>query len=284
MVKAFDRNIADAGERIVLLAPSVSAVSEVFQNVDVNPIRHRELLAEVQALRGRVYLQDGAIQEHQLSNGGLHKTAEDDKSWHVLLMNRDQQVDACLLYLEHQADVRFEDTRAAMIPLTQDRQWRQSLWRAVDGELTRARRDRLKFVELGGWAASEKCRGTAGPLAIVLAVWGFSRRCGGALGMTTATFRHCSATILKRLGGSRFEMDDATLPPYFDARYGCMMELLRFDSRQPNPKYLGLIDRVRDNLGDIRVIARPSPIDLISAPARALAMGATAARYVALAS
>jgi hypothetical protein len=284
MLKAFDRSIAEAGERIVLLAPSVSAVSDVFQNVDIDANRHRELLAEVQALRGHIYLQDGAIQEHQLSNGGLHKTPEDDKSWHVLLMNRDQQVDACLLYLEHKPDVQFEDTRAAMIPLIQDRQWRQTLWRAVDSELTRARRDRLKFVELGGWAATQKCRGTAGPLAIVLAVWGFSRRCGGALGMTTATFRHCSATILKRLGGSRFEMDDATLPPYFDARYGCMMELLHFDSRRPNPKYLGLIDRVRDNLSDLHVITRPSPLDLITAPARALGVDATAARFVAMAS
>jgi hypothetical protein len=129
----------------------------------------------------------------------------------------------------------------------------------------------LKYVELGGWAASEQCRGLGGPLALVLALWGFGRRRGGgALGMTTATFRHCSATILKRLGGSRFEIDGTTLPPYFDPRYGCMMELLRFDSRCPNPKYLGLIDQVRDSLQNFQVVARPSAVESLTAPSRGL--------------
>ncbi len=59
----------------------------------------------------------------------------------------------------------------------------------------------MKYVELGGWAVSERARGTAAPLALALAVWAFSRRGRGALGLTTATYRHCSATILKRLGG-----------------------------------------------------------------------------------
>ena len=283
MLKTFDRSIAEASDRIVLLAPSVSAVSDVFQHVDVNPDRHRHLLSEVQALRGAIYLKDGAIHEDQLQHG-LHRVPEDDKSWHVLLMNRQQHVDACLFYLEHQPDVRFEDTRAAINPLTQDRQWRQTLWRAVELELTRARRDRLTFVELGGWAASESSRGTAGPLALVLAAWGFSRRGRGALGLTTATFRHCSATILKRLGGSRFEIGSTTLPPYFDERYGCMMELLRFDSRQPNPKYAGLIDRVRDGLVNLQVVTRPSTLDLLAEPSRLSAIGRTACTVHAMAS
>jgi len=93
---------------------------------------------------------------------------------------------------------------------------------------------------------------------MALAVYGFSRRHGGALGMTTATFRHCSAVILQRLGGSRFESAGATLPPYYDPRYKCMMEMLRFDSRRPNPKYVGLIDRLRDRLADALVVTRPA--------------------------
>ena len=273
MLKTFERTLAETSKRIVLLAPSLVAVSPAFRNVDVDPDRHRGLLREVQRLRGSIYLRDGAIREDQLSEG-RHETAEDDKSWHFILLNREQQVEACMLYFEHKPDVRFEDTRAAISPLLQDQEWRQMLWRAVESELTRARRERLQYVELGGWAASEKSRGTPGPLALVLAAWGFSRRSGGTLGMTTATFRHCSATILKRLGGSRFEIDSTPLPPYFDARYGCMMELLKFDSRRPNPKYVGLIDLVRANLANFQVVARPSAIDLLRTPARALRMSA----------
>ena len=93
---------------------------------------------------------------------------------------------------------------------------------------------------------------------MALAVYGFSRRAGGALGMTTATFRHCSAVILQRLGGSRFEVDGTTLPPYYDPRYKCMMEILRFDSRTPNPKFIGLIDQLREKLADVLVVTRPA--------------------------
>jgi hypothetical protein len=78
--------------------------------------------------------------------------------------------------------------------------------------------------------------------------------------MTTATFRHCSSTMLQRLGGSPVAIDDVTLPPYFDERYGCMMEMIRFDSRSPNPKYLGLINQIGHSLAKMAVVARASNI------------------------
>jgi len=37
-----------------------------------------------------------------------------------------------------------------------------------------------------------------------------------------------------------------------------MMEMLKFDSRQPNPKDVSLIDQVRDTLARITVVARPA--------------------------
>jgi len=176
----------------------------------------------------------------------------------MLLLDKHQRVTACALYLEHDHnDVTFDQLRARHCPLTNEPEWRPTVERAIEAELDRARSEQLHYVELGGWAVSEDSRGTAGPLALALAVYGFSRRAGGALGITTATFRHCSATILKRLGGARFEVDGVTLPPYFDSRYQCMMEMLKFDSRRPNPKYLNLIDQVRDTLARITVVARP---------------------------
>jgi hypothetical protein len=176
----------------------------------------------------------------------------------MLLLDKQQRVTACALYLEHDHnDVTFDQLRARQCPLNDEPEWRPTVEKAIETELDRARSEQLHYVELGGWAVSEESRGTAGPLALALAVYGFSRRAGGALGITTATFRHCSATILKRLGGARFEVDGVTLPPYFDPRYRCMMEMLRFDSRRPNPKYLNLIDQVRDTLSRITVVARP---------------------------
>jgi hypothetical protein len=260
MLKALERSIASLNERIVFLAPSAAAVGDTFHNVTTDVDEHARLLRDVQRLRGSIYLKDGAIQPEQLSSEGLHRTWEDDKGWHMLLLDKQHEVTACALYVEYDSSVPFERLRVRHSPLAHDEQWRPRLRRAIEAELARARGDHLQFVELGGWAVSEESRGTAAPLALALAVYGFSRRCGGALGMTTATFRHCSATILKRLGGSRFDVEGTTLPPYYDARYRCMMEMIRFDSRRPNPKYIGLIEEIGGKLADILVIARPGPI------------------------
>jgi hypothetical protein len=258
MLKALERNIASADSRVVFVAPSASSVSDMFRNVEVDGARHRELVRDVQRMRGSIYLKDGALARHQLTADGLHRTEEDETSWHMLLLNKQQQVTACALYLEHENTVTFDQLRARHSPLAAQKEWRPTLVGAIESELARCRQEGLKYVELGGWAVAEQSRGTAGPLAVALATYGFSRRAGGALGMTTATFRHCSATILKRLGGSRLESGGVTLPPYYDKRYRCMMEMIRFDSRQPNAKYLYLIDRFRDMLSNITVVTRPS--------------------------
>jgi hypothetical protein len=258
MLKALDRNIASAESHVVFVAPSASSVSDMFRNVEVDGERHRQLIRDVQRMRGSIYLKDGAVARHQLTADGLHQTEEDETSWHMLLLNKHQQVTACALYLEHDNTVTFDQLRARQCPLASQEEWRPKLVDAIESELERSRQEGLKYIELGGWAVAEQSRGTAGPLALALATYGFSRRAGGALGITTATFRHCSATILKRLGGSRLESDGVTLPPYYDKRYRCMMEMIRFDSRQPNVKYLGLIDQFRDMLANIMVVTRPS--------------------------
>jgi hypothetical protein len=256
MLKALERNVASVSERMVLLAPSTHSVSNFFKQVEIDSGKYHRLVQDVQRFRGSIYLQDGAIAPSQLSDGGLHQTPEDDKSWHLLLLNKQEQVKACVLYREHENTVGLDDLKVRHTPLAQQDEWSPKLWKAIKNELARARRDDLQYVEVGGWAVAPELRRTAGPLTIPLAIYGLSRRHGGALGMTTATFRHCSAVILQRLGCSRFEVDGVTLPPYYDPRYECMMELLRFDSREPNPRYVNLIDRLREQLAEARVVTR----------------------------
>jgi hypothetical protein len=81
------------------------------------------------------------------------------------------------------------------------------------------------------------------------------RIAGGALGITTATVRHSSSTILRRLGGSHLAAAGQTVPAYFDPRYNCEMELLRFDSRRPSAKYSGCIDLLHRKLANVLVVA-----------------------------
>jgi hypothetical protein len=276
MLNALDRNIASVGDRIVLLAPSARSVSDFFTNVDVDADRHDQLIHDVQRFRGSIYLHDGAIERQELSVDGLHQTPDDDKSWHLILLNKEQQVSACAWYLEHENSVAMDDLRMRHIPLAHQDEWGAKVRKAMKSELARARRDRLQYVELGGWAVAQESRRTSAPLTVALAAYGFSgRHGGGALGMTTATFRHCSATILQRLGWSRFDVDGVTLPAYYDPRYKCMMEILRFDSGEPNPKYVSLIDRLRSKLADVLVVTRSDCTTAVN-PYGAVALGEVA--------
>ena len=76
---------------------------------------------------------------------------------------------------------------------------------------------------------------------------------GGALGVTTATVRHCSSRILRRLGGAQLEIDGTIVPPYYDPHYDCTMELLRFDSSRPNSRYARLVEALEAKLEEVEV-------------------------------
>jgi hypothetical protein len=258
MIKLLERNIASVEERLVLLAPPAQPVPSVFRNVTVSPTRYRELLDEMQALRGSIYLNDGAVTREQLSGGGRHRTPEDAHSWHLLMLNRDQRVSSCVWYMEHQNDAQFEDLRVRSCPLSRAEGWSRTLWQAIESELSRARQLRLRYAEVGGWAVAKTSRCTSEGLLLALAAYSLGRTLGGALGLTTATVRHASSTILKRLGGGHLEADGTVVPPYYDPKYRCDMELLRFDSRNPNPKYVGLIERLHQKLADVRVLTGAS--------------------------
>jgi hypothetical protein len=45
------------------------------------------------------------------------------------------------------------------------------------------------------------------------------------------------------------------VPDYYDPHYDCQMELLRFDSRRPNPRYAPLIDHLKEKLTHVTVVA-----------------------------
>jgi hypothetical protein len=146
----------------------------------------------------------------------------------------------------------------------------------VEADIAQARRERIRYAEVGGWAVAPEHRRTSEGLLLALGAYSLSQIAGGALGLTTATARHCSSTILRRIGGSPLEADGSALPPYYDHQYKCEMELLRFDSRAPNPKYGGLIDRLRDKLAEVLVVTRSVRATAVH-PHAAVALGEASA-------
>ena len=249
-----DRRIDSVDQRLVLLAPPFASIPSHFRNVTVDSRRHRRHVQELQRLRGGIYLQDGAVRREQLSPDGLHQTPEDLKSWHLLMFREQRQLSSCAWYLNHE-EARFDQLRVRNCPLRDEEEWRAPVSRAVESELALARREGVGYAEVGGWAISTESRCSSEGVLVALATYSLSRVLGGALVMTTATVRHCSSAILKRLGGEPLGYDGIPLPSYFDARYGCQMELLRFDSRRPSPKYEAQVALLEDKLANVAVIA-----------------------------
>jgi hypothetical protein len=255
---------------MVLLAPPDADIPSSFRNVTTDPQEHRQYVRALQRLRGNVYLTDGAIRPDQLTDG-RHHTREDQHSWHLLMLDKHREVNACIWYMRHDAPQSIDQLRVRHSATVGDHEWRQTLHTAVHDELDRARADRLGYAEIGGWAVAPRSRCTAeGPL-LALAAYSLGRIFGGSLGLTTATVRHRSSTILRRLGGSSLQANGATVPSYFDPNYGCEMELLRFDSRHPNPKYNKLIDSLRDRLAHARVVLDSVPNAAEAMPAASYA-------------
>ncbi len=254
MLKLLERTIATLDHRLLLLAPRHTAVPWHFKQVDANPRRHARLVREMQKLRGSIYLADGALGREELTSEGLHETAEDERSWHLLTVDSRDRVTGCAWYLQHDATVRVEDLRVRCCPLARMTEWRDRLWRGVESELRRARRENLRYAEVGGWAVSADSRCTSEGLLLALAGYSLGRICGHCLGITTATVRHCSSSILRRLGGKPLDDRGNAVPSYYDPRYRCEMEILRFDSREPEPKFSAVIERLRAKMACVQVI------------------------------
>ncbi len=243
-----------------MLTPPMAVIPSAFGNLEINPSRHADLLAQMQRLRGGIYLKDGALNAQQLSADGLHQTPEDDQSWHLLMIDEYGRVDACVWYLDHTDNAAFDRLRIRHCPLAEQAAWRDVLISAVESDVAEARRQGMRYAEVGGWAVAEQSRYSTEGLVLALAGFSLGRLLGGALGVTMATVRHCSSTILRRLGGTHLELCGRPIPSYYDRRYNCEMEVLRFDSRRPAEKYSHLVDVLKGKLAQAPAVISDVPM------------------------
>jgi hypothetical protein len=210
----------------------------------------------MQKLRGAIYLKDGAIEQSDLSKDGRHLLAADENSWHVLSVRGQSDVCGCARYLEYRDSVAFSQLCIVRSALAQCDKWGKHLKTAVEKDIRSAHRQGLAYAEFGGWALAEDLRCTTEAVRTALSTYALSDLLGGCLGVSTVTMRHCSASILQRIGGRLFESAGTELPSYYDPQYKCEMAMLRFDSRTPNPKYRAWIDEIRTQLISVPVICK----------------------------
>jgi hypothetical protein len=210
----------------------------------------------MQRLRGRVYLEDGAIREEDLTADSRHQMDSDAKCWHVLAIDAEERVTGCLRYLDEGDAQDFRSLWVSHAALARCPQLGWKLRMAVESGRERARAQRLGFGSVGGWAVAKEQRRTFEPVAVILATFGLLQLLGGCVGVATATFRHQSAAILRKIGLGPLSWSGEALPPYFDPKYGCEMEILQFDSRHPNPKYSSVVAGFSEALAQAPVICR----------------------------
>jgi hypothetical protein len=241
--------------QLILLAPYGFRVPARFRNVKVDPRRYGSILVDMQKLRGRIYLEDGAIGRHQLDRNGRHRSEADTESWHLLTLDDKGSVSGCVRYHAHQNTVSFDELGLRKCALAECRQWGLKLQAAVESDLAAARHQAISYVEVGGWALAKERRCTGEALRTALATYGLAQILGGCVGIATATVRNRSSSILRRIGGGALEVDGEQLPGYYDPQYKCQMEIVRFTSNSPNPKYWRWIDQIAATLLNVPVLS-----------------------------
>jgi hypothetical protein len=250
---------------LVLLAPRRSAIPGTFSHGKFDRDGYEQLLAEMQRFRGATYLKDDAISAQDLDDSGRHRLDMDTQSWHVLSLDDDGHVCGCSRLTGWNKNVEFHNLGVGKSALAQSDSWGPKLRMAVEKEMQIAAFSDLTFSEVGGWAIAEKLRSTTEALRIALATYALGQVLGGVIGLTTATVRHSSANVLRKIGGCSLVSDATELPKYFDPQYGCEMEILRFNSNEPNPRFAPWIQQIRSELLSVPVLtAGPNPQQALS--------------------
>jgi len=252
-------------QQLILLAPGNARIPEGFRNVAIDPLRHAEILADMQKMRGRIYLDDGAIARWQLGKDDRHCSPVDNESWHLLTLDDRGRVSGCVRYREHRNTTGFRELGLRESALASCDRWGAKLAAAVESDLATARQLAISFVEVGGWALAKERRCTGEALRTALATYSLAEILGGCVGIATATVRHSSASILRRIGGHSLEFGGETLPSYYDPQYNCEMEIVRFKSDAPNHKYRRWIEQISASLLDVPVLSLPACGALASA-------------------
>jgi hypothetical protein len=248
-----------------LVMPCNIVINPAFHRVRTDSGEHQRLLAEVQRFRGRIALEENAISPWQLTSDGRHAQPADEHGIHLVSTDFAGRVVSCMRYLPHSNTTHWTELRVFHTPLASDARWRPALEEAIGEELERARYLGFTYVEMGGWVIAKELRRSLEAARMVTTAYALARFLGGALGITTATTKHGSSSVLRRLGGSSLCAQGRELPPYYDPQYQCEMEILRFDSSRPGRRCAETIQHCEEALAQVPVIvAEPARVALPS--------------------
>lgn len=231
---------------------SDSVIGEIFSSL----AEHRAAISEVQRFRGRVYVADGAIPASALDEEGRHYEEFDFENYHLCLLDLEGRVRGCFRLCLHERGAEVCDLKLHNVIERMPSGLATVCCGALASLFELSRREKVGIGEVGGWALDEEFRHDRGSTLLPFAAWSLFQIAGNAIVLASATTRHHSAEILKRIGGFPLMNDGKELSPFMDAYHGCEMELLGFDSRRPHPKYEKIVAELKSFL--LTKVHRPS--------------------------
>jgi hypothetical protein len=233
-----------------ILAPTLSDVPGALSNARIDPTLHSDLIYAIQLLRGSVYKEYAPV-ANQLLPDGRHYLESDSKSWHILLLQDtcEQQIAGCVRYRQIQG---YEELAASQSTLAHSHRYGPILRAAIERDITTTSNAGMHYAEVGMWALRPEVRCSSAAVNLALMMFVLAEHLGGGLGITTATTRHHSACILRRLGGRRL----AGLPAYYDPRYGCVIEVRRFALADLDSRFASRVKQLGAEIRDTDIICR----------------------------
>lgn len=240
--------------RFFVLAPVSASVPGVFRNRWHDSEIYDQILADVQKMRGRIALSEGAIHEGDLDQDGRHHMVGDEKSWHLIRMGANGEVLGCARILVHSPSARFPALRLATSSLAKDPSWSRQLRWTVESDIAVARRKNWTLLEPGGWVLDERLRGSSEATTIALSAIAWSQLMGECLAYITATVKHGSCSMMRRLGGESVRFGGNEIPRYYEPDYQSEMELLKLQTRTLNPKFDSMLAPLRHSLAAATVL------------------------------
>lgn len=233
----------------VMLAPSGGEIPiSLRDTLQSNPQAHSKLLSDVQILRGRIAVREGAVSQSLLDGFGRHHMPGDLDSWHLVKLDKAGRIRGCARILVHSHNVKFADMRLAHSEIAKNPLWHCRVRTAVEADIVSSKKRQCILLEPGGWVVEEDCRGGKDAATIALSAIACSQFQGNCVAYLTATVKHGSSAILRRLGAKPLMCGKEELPRYYDPTYGCDMELLRLDACTLNRRFEVPIRQIQEIL------------------------------------
>src|SRR5215831_7070742 len=196
--------------QIHALGLELTVIPPLFQSGDSDCVigerfssitEHLAAVSEVQRFRGRVYVEDGAIPAGELDEEGRHCQEFDFENYHLCLRDAEQRIRGCFRLRLHEQAAEIPDLKLHEVIERMPSGLAALCYGALTSLFELSRRQRVRIGEVGGWAVDEELRHHRASTLLPFAAWSLYQSLGDAIVFASATMRHRSSTILKRIGG-----------------------------------------------------------------------------------